>query len=281
MTALHPDIERVALLGWHLYPASRSLRRAACFKGATDQATCDLEKLEEWQHTYRGCGWRMVFGPSGCWGLDIDAAGKDHAADGIAAFAGLVAQHEPLPARPMSRSGGGGYGLFFRHTGEPITGKSGHPAPGIDPRRGRLSITIPPTIHHRTGAPYRWVTAPWDVSPPVAPAWLLHLVKPPPEPARPRLPQVTSTERAHRRLRRAVDAVLDASSGTANVTLNRESFAVARHVGAGVLNEHEAVEALYAASRHRSIPHREASDTIRSAFRAGCAKPLDLRSGTR
>lgn len=273
--ALHPDIERAALVGFHIYPASRSLRRAACFKGATDQATCDLEKLEEWQHTYRGCGWRMVFGPSSCWGLDIDAAGDGHEADGIAAFARLVAQNDPLPARPMSRSGGGGYGLFFKHSGEPISGKSGHPAPGIDPRRGRLSIAIPPTIHHRTSAPYRWLTAPWDIAPPKAPGWLLSAVAPPPEPEFNRNLEVTTDTRARRALHRAIDDIQSAPSGTANVTLNRKAFAVARHCAAGVLSESEAVEALYAAARARSVPHLEAKDTIRSAFRGGYRRPLE------
>jgi len=218
------------------------------------------------------------------WGRGAPAAappGPDHAADGISAMAALVRQHGHMPAQPRTRSGGGGAALFFRHDGEPIAGKTGTPAPGLDPRRGRLSVTIPPSVHVTTGRPYRWLVAPWDVSPPPAPAWLLRLVAPPPEPARPRLPAVTSTERAHRRLRRAVDAVLDASSGAANDTLNRQAFAVARHVGAGTLSEHEAIEALYAASRHRSIPHHEASATIRSAFRAGYAKPLDLQGGAR
>ncbi len=267
MTALHPDIERVALLGWRLYPCSSRDKRG-CIKGSTDAATCDLDQLAAWSRAFPDCNWRVVMEGSGLWALDVDAPGPDHAADGISAMAALVRQHGHMPAQPRTRSGGGGAALFFRHDGEPIAGKTGTPAPGLDPRRGRLSVTIPPSVHVTTGRPYRWLVAPWDVSPP-------------PEPARPRLPAVTSTERAHRRLRRAVDAVLDASSGAANDTLNRQAFAVARHVGAGTLSEHEAIEALYAASRHRSIPHHEASATIRSAFRAGYAKPLDLQGGAR
>ncbi len=280
MTALHPDIERVALLGWRLYPCSSRDKRG-CIKGSTDAATCDLDQLAAWSRAFPDCNWRVVMEGSGLWALDVDAPGLDHAADGISAMAALVRQHGHMPAQPRTRSGGGGAALFFRHDGEPIAGKTGTPAPGLDPRRGRLSVTIPPSVHVTTGRPYRWLVAPWDVSPPPAPAWLLRLVAPPPEPARPRLPAVTSTERAHRRLRRAVDAVLDASSGAANDTLNRQAFAVARHVGAGTLSEHEAIEALYAASRHRSIPHHEASATIRSAFRAGYAKPLGLQGGAR
>ena len=85
----------------------------------------------------------MVCEGSGVWGLDVDVASEDHAADGVAALTMLVAQHGPIPPRPMTRSGGGGVALFFRHRGEPIHGATGWPAPGIDPRRGKLSVTVP------------------------------------------------------------------------------------------------------------------------------------------
>ena len=44
-------------------------------------------------------------------------------------------------------------------------------------------MTVPPSIHVRTRRPYRWAVAPWDVSLPDAPAWLLKAVAPPPPPA--------------------------------------------------------------------------------------------------
>lgn len=139
---LHPDIERVALLGWHLYPTSMRTK-AACLRGATDAATCDLDQIERWSREFPGCNWRVVFGPSGLWGLDCDVP-PGHAHDGIANLNALVKLHGPLPARPQARSGGGGLALFFRNDGEPIIGEAGHPALGIDPRRGRQSQTIPP-----------------------------------------------------------------------------------------------------------------------------------------
>lgn len=274
MSALHPDVERVALLGWRLYPASTRDKRG-CIKGGTDAATCDLDQLGMWAWEFPGCGWRVVMQGSGIWSLDLDVPSADHAADGISAMAALVRQHGHLPAQPRTRSGGGGAALFFRHDGELISGKTGTPAPGMDPRRGRLSVTIPPSVHVTTGRPYRWLVAPWDVSPPPAPAWLLRAVAPPPEPARPAMPVATNDTRARRRLHRAVDSVATAPSGAANDVLNRESFAVARHCAAGVLSEHEAIEALYAAARARSVPHLEAKDTIRSAFRGGYRHPLE------
>jgi hypothetical protein len=184
---LHPDIERVALLGWHLYPTSRRTK-AACLKGATDAATCNLGQIERWSNEFAGCNWRVVFGPSGLWCLDCDVP-PGHAHDGIANLTALVNVHGPLPAGPQARSGGGGLVLFFRHDGEPIIGEAGHPALGIDPRRGRQSQTIPPSRHHRTDQPYRWLVAPWEIDAPPAPAWLLRLV------ARPAPPPISDQPR--------------------------------------------------------------------------------------
>src|SRR5947207_616237 len=92
---LHPDIERVARLGWHLYPTS-SRGRAACFEGASEAATNDLEQLARWSRHYSGCNWRVVCGPSGLWGLDCDVP-PIHEHDGISALAALVKVHGPLP----------------------------------------------------------------------------------------------------------------------------------------------------------------------------------------
>lgn len=274
MVGIHPDVERVALLGWSLYPCSRNARKAACFKGATEKATHDLDTLESWAREFPDCNWRVVCGPSNLWGLDLDAPSPDHAADGIAAFARLI-QGRQIPPRPTTRSGGGGLALFFRHDMENITGKTGYPEPGIDPRRGRLSVTIPPSIHHRTQKPYRWISAPWDVAPPVAPPWLAGMFEPPPEPAYGRPGTITNDTFARRRLIKAVHMIQSASSGAANDTLNRFVYSVARDVGAGSITEREATENLYAAAQTRGVPGREALDTIKSAMRSGMARPRE------
>src|SRR4051794_12546630 len=129
MTTLHPDIERLALLGWRLYPASRH-SRAACIKSPGASASCDLDQLDAWTRQYPGCNWRVVCEGSGVWGLDVDVPSPDPAAEGVAALAAMVERHGPIPPRPMTRSGGGGLALFFRHRGEPIHGATGWPVPG-------------------------------------------------------------------------------------------------------------------------------------------------------
>lgn len=271
MSALHPDVERLALLGWRLVPSTR--RKKGMFVGWLDAATHDLDTLDRWAWEWPSCNWAVVPGGSGVWALDADVPSADHDADGVSVLAGMARVKGALPARPHGRSGGGGHLLVFRDAGHPIRCKSGWPAPGLDPRAGRVAFTVSPSIH-RNGTPYRWTTAPWDVPPPTAPDWLLRAVAPPPEPPRPAIPLIATTERAYRRLRRAVETVAGAPAGTANDTLNREAFAVARWVAAGKLGETEAVEAIYAAARARQVPHAEATATIRSGFTGGLRHPV-------
>jgi hypothetical protein len=269
---LHRDIERVALLGWHLYPAS-SHTKAACFKGATDAATCDLDQIERWSHEFPTCNWRVVFGPSGLWGLDCDVP-PGHAHDGIANLNALAKVHGPLPARPQARSGGGGLALFFRHDGEPIIGEAGHPALGIDPRRGRQSQTIPPSRHHRTGRSYRWLDAPWEIEAPLAPAWLLRLVAPPTPSPISDLPQrLQEGPECHRRyalaaLRNAVQRVASASHGVRNSTLNSETFALRRLSADGSLTASEIARAMTVAAQQAGLDRSEIHSTLTSALRA-------------
>jgi hypothetical protein len=119
--ALHPDVERLALLGWRLHPASRRTR-AACFANAATLATCNLDQLTQWYRAYPGCGWRVVMEGSGIWALDIDVPSRRHKHDGVTALRNLMAVHGLLPPRPTTRSGGGGMALFFEHRSEPIVG---------------------------------------------------------------------------------------------------------------------------------------------------------------
>lgn len=265
------EIERVALLGWAVFPSSQ-YSKASCFKGAHDAATHDLDILSNWAREYRGCNWRVAFGLSSLWGVDIDVPGPDHAEDGVAAMRALVARHEPLPSCPITRSGGGGNAIFFRHNDEPIIGKTGHPSPGIDPRRGRQSVTLPPSIHTTTKRRYTWIRPPWEINPPDAPRWLLDVMKPPPEPIVGPPPDFSDGDKARNyataALRNAISRVATAPSGQANDTLNRETYSLARFMRQGHITESEIRDCLLAGARARSIPIKEAIATIESGLRS-------------
>jgi hypothetical protein len=271
---LHPDIERLALLGWRLHPSSQ-YSRAACIKGAADAATYDLDQLHLWAREFRGCNWRVVMGGSGIWALDVDVPSEDHEADGVAVLRCLIALHGQIPERPMTRSGGGGFGLFFQHRGEPIIGRTGTPAPGLDPRRGRLTITVPPSVHVTTRRPYRWITPPWELSPPPAPDWLLRLVAPPPEPTlpdRPARPEIAPDRRrryALAALRHASDRVALARPGSRSDTLNAETFALTRLIMDGFLDASEVATTMAYAGRQAGLQPIEVKATLVSAIAAG------------
>jgi len=271
---LHPDVERLALLGWRLHPTSRRTR-AACFKDPVSQATHDLAQLARWSHQYPACGWRVVMEGSGIWALDTDVPSERHKHDGVAALRRLVTMYGPLPPRPTTRSGGGGLALFFAHRDEPIVGKSGHPAPGIDPRRGRQSITVPPSIHPDTVAPYRWLVPPWELAPPPAPEWLLRLVAPPAaeEPRHEPPPQLVREAEGCRRyafaaLRHAADRAARAPQGQRNDTLNAETFSLTRFLVEGTLDASEVATAMAYAGRQAGLPPPEIKATLASALAA-------------
>ncbi|MDE2103951.1 MAG: bifunctional DNA primase/polymerase [Patescibacteria group bacterium] len=265
-----PEIERVALLGWCLYPQSR-YTRAACFSGASAAATCDLDMLADWSRRYPGCNWRVKVGPSGLWGIDIDAAGATHQHDGVGAMRELTERYGSLPRCPTTRSGGGGYAVFFQHAGERIIGAGNTPRPGLDPRRGALSVTIPPSIHPVTRLPYRWLIPPWECNPPKAPGWLVTLCEAPPEP-----PQAPSGPRtpgsAYARLYRAADAVASAAPGVRNATLNGKAYHIGGMVHSGMVNRHDAEQVLFRSARAAGLDAAEAMATIRSGLNAGARR---------
>jgi hypothetical protein len=269
---LHPDIERVALLGWRCIPVTR--KRAGFWKGYLKDATCDLDALAQWSRLYPNCNWSVVPDGSGVWALDVDVPGAEHEADGTAWVRQMVERHGPLPARPHGRSGGGGHLLVFKDAGAPIKCESGYPVAGIDPRARRVQFTIAPSTH-RNGNPYRWHVAPWEVAPPEAPAWLLKAVAPPPRHPLPARPRVPTTDTARRQLARALDNIACAGPGRRNSTLNQQAFSVARWIAAGLLDETEAVGALYAAGLAAGLTTTEVRMTIKSGCLAGYQHPIE------
>jgi hypothetical protein len=269
--ALNRDVENLALIGWYLYPASAH-SRAACIKSPTQQATCDLETLERWQTMFPGCSWRVVMGPSRIWGLDVDAT-PTHKHDGVRNLANLVKTRGVWPLHPIARTGGGGFFHVFSHTAnEAIIGEAGHPVLGVDPRRGRQSQSVPPSIHVRTRKPYVWIVPPWAITPPPAPVWLLTLLRPPPPPEHP-IPPVASPSTATAQLSRACDAVRNSAAGNHNNTLNRRAYQMGKAIAAGWISETEVFTALYAAARQVGQTNGEAIRTIRSGITAATRKP--------
>lgn len=269
---MHPDLERVALLGWRVTPVWPN--RAGCFVGYIDAATYDLDQIDRWAFEFQGCNWSVIPEGSGVWALDVDVPSADHDADGWAALQGMVERHGALPAGPHGRSGGGGHLLVFRDAGHPIKCESGWPVAGFDPKARRVQFTISPSIHKRTRKPYGWQVAPWEVNPPAAPEWLLRAVAPPPERPRPARPKVMTGDDGARSLARTISELTRAAPGTRNGSLNRASFIAGGLCGAGLVDEQTAICALYDAGRFIGLDDNECRKTIKSGFESGLSNPL-------
>ena len=177
----------------------------------------------------------------------------------------------------MTRSGGGGWCLLFRHDGDDLSG-SAHPAhPGLDPLRGNQSITVPPSAHLRTGAPYRWVVPVWELAPPPAPEWLLAIYRRPPPPPVPVWQERglrPDDDRVAAKLSASCARVRVAQSGQRNNTLNREAYGIGRWVAAGLMDEAEALTRLYAAARDCGMEDKRVRNVIKYAWRAAARDPI-------
>lgn len=159
---------------------------------------------EEWQ---AATGIGLVTGErAGYFVLDVDGT------VGAASLARLEQVHGALPPTWVNRTGGG-LQLFFKHPGWPVRGSAGKLAPGLDVRGEGGQVVVPPSRHwlaekrecaecmvrgpawHAGGCSrsiYEWKLAPWALQPPpVAPAWLLELLRPRPEPVTPPRPRLS------------------------------------------------------------------------------------------
>ena len=102
-------------------------------------------------------------------------------------------------------------------------------------------------------------------------------VKPAPAPSAP----VTLGGTAHERYAQAalnleVDAIRAAGEGGRNDQLNRSAHSLGTLIGAGVLDEVQAVQQLTEAALAAGLPLDEIRDTVRSGIAAGKGKPRDL-----
>ncbi len=268
---LHPDIERVALLGWRMVPATQT--KKGMFPGYLDKATADLDQLEAWAAEYPGCCWKCVPAGSGVWFLDVDIPGADHASDGVTALRDLCELHGPIPPRPHGRSASGGHLLVFRDAGHPIAPGSARPAAGLDTLAGRCCPMVSPS--RRKGGAYRWVVAPWECDPPEAPEWLLRMVAPPPAPAAPRRPFIATEDRAINALMRSFNAVAHAGPGQRNAALLRRATLLGGYVAAGMIDQSQATRELVAAGTAAGQSIAEARSTVASGIRRGLTRPIE------
>lgn len=182
------------------------------------------------------------------------------------------------PATAYVVTGSGGLHLYYLHPGHPVACSQGKPGqglgPGIDVKADGGYVVLPPSVHPRTGRPYRW--APGRTVQEMPPALVQRCTRPAPAIAPPaaRPHPLTSTRRGggishpDRLLAAHLDAVARAPEGARRTTLYGAARGVARMVAADAIDQADAIAALTDAGRTAQQTDRDIRAAIRGAFRA-------------
>lgn len=200
--------------------------------------------------------------------VDVDPA--HGGADTLARL--IAADLTPPTARVLT--GSGGLHLYYRHPGGRVPCSQGKPdqglGPGVDVKADGGYVVLPPSVHLRTGRPYRWV--PGEAVREMPPALLTACTRPPTPP----VPAVTGPARVReaggishpdRLLAALLDRVTSAAEGTRRTTLYGAARGVARMVAAGAIDPADAITALTDAGRRADQTDRDIRAAIRGGFR--------------
>jgi hypothetical protein len=242
---------------------------AALVPHGLHDASADPAQVERW--------WRIAplanlgvrtGGASGLVVLDVDGP------TGVRSLRRLVEAHGPLAAA-WSRTATGWH-AWMAHRGKPVPCSAGRLGPGLDVRGEGGFIVAPPSLH-ATGKRYRWLRPAAGELPP-APAWLVQQARP--EPIRAPAPVRVMAGRRWRYAEAALEAeareVAATPPGQRNQRLNLAAFRLGGLVGASLLGEEAAREALVTAALGAGLSRREAEATVRSGLRAGARQPREV-----
>ena len=230
-------------------------------------ATLDVPRVEEMVRLHpRGLLAVRTGAASGTVVIDVDAGG-------IPAMRRMIA--DGLLPRTLAQRTGSGYHLVYAHPGVRIVSGPGKGGPGIDVKSDDAYIVVAPSLHPRTGRPYRWLGPIAQELAPLPRYWVQRLRQPDHRalPARVPAEAVRGTRYAIGALRRQLAELLEAKEGTRNDTLNKSAFAMGQLVGAGVLGEQDATAVLEDAGQRIGLSPGEARRSVASGLRAGAQHP--------
>jgi hypothetical protein len=120
-------------------------------------ATTDTARITEMIRLHpRGCLAVRTGTPSGLVVVDVDVTTEDGPTDpGLKSLAQLDEQGL-LPGTVTGMTGSGGLHLLYAHPGGYVMSGAHKVAHKIDSKADGGYIVVPPSIHPRTGSPYRW-----------------------------------------------------------------------------------------------------------------------------
>ncbi len=258
--------------GWHIFPLGPNktplglcpLCQGGVCPGRNDcrcpvntchsfyAATTDPERIRRWFTGHPE--WQLAIrtgAQSGIVALDVDIH-----AGGDKSLTDLQRRTGRLPSTVMQISGSGqSVHLLFVHPGHKVSINAGKLGPGLDVRGDGGYIVAAPTLHPKTGKPYRWRGHPFG---PLA-AWpeaLDALVQPAPATQQGRTAALVNADPG-RRAKAVLEFVLASPANTRNTRLHWAACRLGEMVAMGEVEEGSAVDALYTAGRHIDLTHAE------------------------
>jgi hypothetical protein len=260
-----------------VFPTGSDCRTPLCPHGCKDASTDPAEIARLWSAQPWANVSLATGSPSGVFAIDVDV--KD-GKDGLAALEGLQGRHGPLPETWLTLTPSGGRHVFFLQPVDRILrNRVSVEGSGLDVRSTGASVALPPS--RKPSGVYSWLVDPLMVRAAVAPPWLLDFIDPPAV-ARPAAPPLrfTSTDRTARYVAAAVDAEsaelssMKPGSGR-NLRLFQAAANLGEFVGAGLLPQRLAEDAMEAAALACGLTQEDGSLAVRATIASGMRRGLE------
>jgi len=246
------------------HSTSQQIRDCACLMcHGFYAATLDVARVEEMVRLHpRGLLAIRTGAVSATVVIDVDARG-------LPAMRQMIT--DGLLPRTLAQRTGSGYHLVYAHPGVRIASGPGKGGPGIDVKSDDAYIVAAPSVHPRTGRPYRWLGPLTGDLASLPRYWVERLREPDRPVALARVPveAVRGTRYAIGALRRQLVELLDAEEGMRNDTLNKSAFAMGQLVGAVMLDKQDAIAVLEDAGQRIGLSPGEVRRSVASGLRAG------------
>ncbi len=256
---------RAVQRGWPVFPLYPYSKYPAV-RDWTNRATCDLDEIARW---WAAAPYNIGIAcqAAGLVVIDLDAArgqqppppwdqlGVTHGRDVLRILAQHAGAPDPIDTYTVTTPSSGEHRYFLAPPDRELRNTTGQTSAGlgwkIDTRAAGGAIIAAGSVRRVNGQP-RWYRIVRPLDPIALPDWLLTALTPPPAPTRPPIPLPSSPRRldayAHAALRSEATAVAQAVPGTRAHTLFRAAARLGELIGAGVLEETFAAQALLAAA---------------------------------
>ena len=250
------------------HTTSQQMRDCACLTcHGFYAATLDMARVQEMVRLHpRGLLAIRTGAVSGTVVIDVDARG-------LPAMRQMIA--DGLLPRTLAQRTGSGYHLVYAHPGVRIASGPGKGGPGIDIKSDDAYIVAAPSVHPRTGRPYRWLGPLTGELARLPQDWVKRLREPdrPALPARVPVEAVRGTRYAQGAVRRELAELLGTEEGERNHALNKSAFVIGQLVGAGMLDGEDATAVLEDAGQRIGLSPGEVRRSVASGLRAGARCP--------